>query len=439
MTLDVFRLRRSARALLDAHLGTRRQSAIETTDDSPGGAEFIARDLLLATVWADAEPQPYLPEAAVEALVYLISIGTTDDERPPGFGPKSLLAHVMQPGIKWSEPTVMLVVNHRVWCGPLSFPRELFETRARISANEARRLLDEFVSELEGLANQAVRDVRALEQVPAPNDFRPPVPAPGPLRAAGPGGAIASAWSWFAAAPPKGGDRQWKRKHSAMELALAWTSAGRVAVPDDVRRMLAGHSDTVGFVALDVLPEHVTSLDEYRGEGRNHDLVVIGRAAAGPTLLAIEAKALEPLGPRLFEQLESAAGKRGSNIPARLGGLCQMLFGSDPVDPRDGQIKDETLKLMRYQLLTAAAGAAIEAARHGCVQAVLVINQFAARDPDGVFDVPAESTLDTDVAGFVQALGWTDAFNDGTVAGPFAVAAPHHVRLHVAKLTSDFV
>ena len=348
MTLDVFRLGRSARALAEAHLGTRGQLEIEATDDPVGGAGFVARDLLLATVWADEEPQPYLPEAAVEALIYLISIGTTDDERPPGFGPKSLLAHVTQPGIRWSEPTVMLVVNHRAWCGPLSFPGELFAPRARISANEATRLLDGFVSELEGLANQAVRDVRALEQVPAPNDFMPPVPAPGSLRAMGPGGAIASAWSWFAAAPPKGGDRQWKRKHSAMELALAWTTTGHVAVPDDVGRVLASHPDTSGFVALDVLPEHVTPLDEYRGEGRNHDLVVIGRAAAGPTLLAIEAKALEPLGPRLFEQLESAAGKSASNIPARLGRLCQMLFSRDLVDPRDGQIKDQTLRLMRY-------------------------------------------------------------------------------------------
>lgn len=333
----------------------------------------------------------------------------------------------------------MLVVNHRVWCGPLSFPTELFESRAHISANEARRLLDGFASDLEALANQAVRDVRALAQVPSPDELMPPVPAPGPLRAMGPGGGIASAWSWFAAAPPKGGDRQWKRKHSAMELALAWTTSGYVAVPDDVARVLDSHPDTAGFVALDVLPEHVTSLDEYRGEGRNHDLVAVGRAAAGPTLLAIEAKALEPLGPRLFEQLESAAGKSASNIPARLGRLCQMLFGTDPVDPRDGQIKDQTLRLMRYQLLTAAAGAAIEAARHGCVQAVLLVNQFAALDPDGVFDIPADSTLDTDVARFVQALGWTEEFNEATLAGPFAVPAPHHVRLYVAKLTSDFV
>ena len=50
---------------------------------------FVARDLLRASfVWADNEPQPYTPEAAVEALTYLISISTDDDERPAGFGPK---------------------------------------------------------------------------------------------------------------------------------------------------------------------------------------------------------------------------------------------------------------------------------------------------------------------------------------------------------------
>jgi hypothetical protein len=53
------------------------------------------------------------------------------------------------------------------------------------------------------------------------------------------------------------------------------------------------------------------------------------------------------------------------------------------------------LRLLRYQLLTAAAGAAIEAARHGCVQAVLLINHFAAPDPLGA---PTGSDLDTDLA-----------------------------------------
>ncbi len=94
---------------------------------------------------------------------------------------------------------------------------------------------------------------------------------------------------------------------------------------------------------------------------------------------------------------------------------------------------------MRYQLLTAAAGAAIEAARHGCIQAVLLVNQFAALDPDGLFDIPVDSALDTDVTRFVGALGWTEDFNDAILAGPFAVPAPHHVRLYVGKLTSDFV
>ena len=438
MTLDVFRLGRSARALARAYLEAHGKLDLlgPTGWTGPG---FVARDLLQPWPWGVDEPQPYTPEAAVNALVYRISIGTRDDERPAGFGPKSLLAHAIQPGIGWGGPGLMLVVDGRVWCGPLDFPLELFESRARISISESWDLLDAFVSELEELANKAVRDVRALSQVPAPDEYMPDPPASGPLRAHGPGKEIASVWSWFAAAPPKGGDRQWKPKHSAMELARAWTARGHVAMPDDIRCVLDSNPDTSQFVALDVLPEHVTPLDEYRGEARNHDLIAIGRAAAGPTLLAIEAKALEPLGPRLFEQLEGAAGKSASKIPARLGRVCEMLFGTDPVDPRSGQIKDSALRLLRYQLLTAAAGAAIEAARHGCVQAVLLVNQFAQRGPDGGFAVPAGSTLDTDLPRFVQRLGWTEPFSDATLAGPFGVPAPHNIRLFVAKLTSEFV
>jgi hypothetical protein len=441
MTLDVFRLSRSAEALVQGLLEARglliEPGELLLPTNEPG---FVARDLLKASwVWADQEPEPYRPETAVETLIYLISIGTTDDERPAGFAPKSLLAHVIQPGgVGWGGG-LMLVVNFRVWCGPLECPSQFFESSARMSMRESWELLDAFVRGLEALANQAVRDVRALSQIPAPAEYMPDLPAQGPLRAHGPGKEIASVWSWFAAAPPKRGDRQWKPKHSAMELARAWTTGGQVAVPDDIRRVLDSHPDTRHFVALDVLPEHVTPLDEYRGEGRNHDLIAIGRAAAGPTLLAIEAKALEPLGPRLFEQLESAAGKSASKIPARLGRLCEMLFGTDPVDPRSGQIEDPALRLLRYQLLTAAAGAAIEAGRHGCVHAVLLINQFAARKADGSFEIPAGSTLDTDFARFVQRLGWNEPFTDATLAGPFAVPAPHPIRLFVAKLTSDFV
>lgn len=155
-------------------------------------------------------------------------------------------------------------------------------------------------------------------------------------------------WSCFAAAPRKGGNRHWKPKHSAMELAHAWSASGHVAVPRDVQRVVDSHPDTSGFVALDVPPEHVTPLDEYRGEARNHDLGVVGRAVRGPTLLAIEAKVVGPLGPALWQQLEDAAGKSASKIPARVARLCEMLFGIDQVERRRGQIEDSALRLLRY-------------------------------------------------------------------------------------------
>ena len=103
MTLDVFRLDRSARELARAYLEAHGKLDLlgPTGWTGPG---FVARDLLQPWPWGDDEPQPYTPEAAVNALVYCISIGTRDDERPAGFGPKSLRAHAIQPGIGWGAP-----------------------------------------------------------------------------------------------------------------------------------------------------------------------------------------------------------------------------------------------------------------------------------------------------------------------------------------------
>jgi hypothetical protein len=72
-----------------------------------------------------------------------------------------------------------------------------------------------------------------------------------------------------------------------------------------------------------------------------------------------------------------------------------MLFGTDPVDLRSGQINDSALEASSLPAADRRRGGAIEAARHGCVQAVMLINHFAAPDPLGA---PTGSDLDTDLA-----------------------------------------
>src|SRR5689334_16496467 len=74
-------------------------------------------------------------------------------------------------------------------------------------------------------------------------------------------------------------------------------------------------------------PSSVTRLDEFGGEHRNHDVVAVGLANAGRTLVAVEAKAREQFGPLLCKHYESGRAKKGSNIPERIRRLVRALFG----------------------------------------------------------------------------------------------------------------
>src|SRR4051794_28407609 len=112
-----------------------------------------------------------------------------------------------------------------------------------------------------------------------------------PLVVRGPRGRIDSIWSWYGCAPPKDPAKQWKERFSAMEVARAWCAAGRPRIPGAVMSTLDDNPNTAGFIGWDVDVEHVTALDGFGGEGRNHDLVIVGECRATPTLVAVEAKA----------------------------------------------------------------------------------------------------------------------------------------------------
>lgn len=127
--------------------------------------------------------------------------------------------------------------------------------------------------------------------------------------------------------------------------------------------------------------------------------MVIGAAAGERTLLAIEAKADESFGSYTVkaylevckataagypQKVEAAlaAGKRRprpSNAAARIKELCAALLGP----PAEGKDVAEAAEPLRYQLITALAGALIEARARSCTQAVLIVHEFHSHpDPD---------------------------------------------------------
>jgi hypothetical protein len=155
-----------------------------------------------------------------------------------------------------------------------------------------------------------------------------------------------------------------------MELARAWTTGSGAA---DLASLLGHEPATAGFVPEAAIAEAQTSFDSFRGGRRNHDLLVVGTAAAGRTVVAIEGKADESFGERVG-QYSDAAQRRVRNgertfAPDRLAGLLAAIVGRDDMD--------QELRSLRYQLFSAIAGTIAAATDHNAAQAVFVVHEFA--------------------------------------------------------------
>jgi hypothetical protein len=225
---------------------------------------------------------------------------------------------------------------------------------------------------------------------------------------------------WLAFAGPKEGEKQWEHGFSAMESARAWLRRGKPAVPDELAALLESTRETSSFRPLYAIPELVTRLDEFGGEDRNHDVAAVGIARAGPTLVAVEAKAREQFGPLVGKHYEAGREKKGSNIPERIRRLVHSLFGPDAIDG------DEIIKPyadLRYQLLTALAGTLIEARRRFVDQAVLLVHEFTSRSGPGGYVGTNKAGLARnadDWAAFIRALHSSPA-DGGALVGPLFI------------------
>ena len=181
---------------------------------------------------------------------------------------------------------------------------------------------------------------------------------------------------WRAWTRPKR-DYQWRAGRSAMELARAWFLAPMPSCPREVSDLLASHPRTAGLTLVEGIPEHVTSLPE-RGEGRNHDLLLLADGENGRTVISVEAKVDESFGETIGTYWNK--GRRSATptrAPERIEALLSMAFGASArpdTDPWRG---------LRYQLLTAVSGTAIEAARRQAAAAVVIVHEFRTESADG--------------------------------------------------------
>lgn len=209
----------------------------------------------------------------------------------------------------------------------------------------------------------------------------------------------------------------------------------RPAPPAELLAALASHADTSAFTAWEAQPEHVTTFDDAGGEGRNHDLVVVGAAAGGATLLGVEAKAGEPFGDTVAAVLAAGTAKAGSKLPRRVDLLLEAL-GARPTPERPPPLAERA-----YQLLTATVGTVVEAGRRHCEQAVVVVHEFRPERPSAKLLAQldeAQADLDAFVAHLSGTPGHVAA---GQTLGPFALTptrfVPDGVRLYVAKVRTE--
>jgi len=189
---------------------------------------------------------------------------------------------------------------------------------------------------------------------------------------------IQSVEDWFEYAPPKKRELQWEDKHSAKELARAWFR-NKSACPPEEMRLLLERAFQTEIVFDEAKPECVIRLDDFAGEHRNCDLVVLCDVGARRMVINVEAKAEEPFSDLIGKYYDQAAASRPdgqasrSKVPARIRELSRALFGRVP---------DEAIRKLRYQLLHAAAATLIEAKSNKAELGLLLVHEFRSPRPN---------------------------------------------------------
>jgi hypothetical protein len=164
-------------------------------------------------------------------------------------------------------------------------------------------------------------------------------------------------------------DYHWEPGRSAMELARSWFTSVLPVCPPEIRATLDSHDSTAGTVLSGGKPEHVTGLPE-SGEGRNHDLLLSGQRNGVPVIVSVEAKVDETFGERLGKYWKRKRTDKKSRASQRIEALLHHVFG-EAARPDQAPWGD-----LRYQLVTAVAGTAIEAARAGAPMGIVIIHEL---------------------------------------------------------------
>jgi hypothetical protein len=183
--------------------------------------------------------------------------------------------------------------------------------------------------------------------------------------------------SWKLYGKPKRPEH-WKEGRSAYELARDWVGDGDA--PERTRALIATRFPGCHLESGAV--EKRTRFDKYRGEVRNHDLLVTGSCDAGNLVVGVEGKADESFGESISKQQASAQKRLDANEAskgiARLGDLTNLCFSKGLPDA----LADAALAGLGYQLMTGLAGTLADAKEFDAQAAVFLVHEFHTDQTD---------------------------------------------------------
>jgi hypothetical protein len=171
----------------------------------------------------------------------------------------------------------------------------------------------------------------------------------------------------------KAREKHWVDGRSAKECARAWCGPTGASVPNEILSLFAQKTLFSDLEFLWATPEHRVRFDSFEGEPRNSDMVAVASSPLGKVAVSIEAKADEAFGERVIDVLEAGVKKiaadHNTNSIARVQTLARALL-PPKVNPTP------KLGTLRYQLLTATAGAIAFAIEQNASAAVLIVHEF---------------------------------------------------------------
>jgi hypothetical protein len=240
---------------------------------------------------------------------------------------------------------------------------------------------------------------------------------------------IRSIDDWFDYAPPKMGARHWKDGRSAKELARYWVRKG-YACPTEEIRLLLERAFNGEITFHEGKPECVIELDDFPGENRNCDLVVLCRVGTQCLVVNVEAKADERFGDDTIGDYYDRTADSRSNVPARIRQLSSALFGRVP---------DETIRRLRYQLLHAAAATLIEAAANKAEFGLFLVHEFRCPKLNEKKLIQNSTDWENFVHVFPELAGAMVEKNQilGPVSVPGGGRVPRSVPLYLGKLVTE--